>query len=362
MTKLAYVINYIENNGPSKVVLDIIKYLDSEKFDISLITLFPGNKPEIISSLKERGIKIYECKTLSRTKCLLGKCQEFSKIIENNSFDILHTHGLIPDVLSSRANVPVKKISTLHNNMFEDYFDNYGYIKSRIFIAIHMAALRKLDQCVCCSKSVYDVMKQHVSNISYIRNGIDPVQTHSVVTREQLGIPDSARLFLYAGVLNVRKNVGWLIKSFVKYHNDNEYLLVLGKGDKEVECRVAADDHVKMLGFRSNIAAYMQISDIYVSASKSEGFSISVLEAISMGLGLFLSDIPSHREIIEMAPDIYIGELFLTNSFAEKINELRNKQFDKEEISDFQHMRVSAKGMSLNYQSRYEQLLDKRSL
>ncbi len=39
MIKLAYVINYITNNGPSRVVLDIIKYLNKEKFDISLITL-----------------------------------------------------------------------------------------------------------------------------------------------------------------------------------------------------------------------------------------------------------------------------------------------------------------------------------
>lgn len=84
MIKLAYVINYITNNGPSRVILDIIKYLDKETFNISLITLFPENKPEIISFLKENGIKIYECKTLSRRKCLQGKSQEFNKIIKGD--------------------------------------------------------------------------------------------------------------------------------------------------------------------------------------------------------------------------------------------------------------------------------------
>ena len=357
MIKLAYVINYITNNGPSRVILDIIKYLNKEEFDISLITLFPQNKPEIIGLLKKSGIKIYECETLSRIKCLQGKDQEFNKIIEDNSFDIIHTHGIIPDILSSHIKLPAKKVSTLHNNMFEDYLDSYGYIKSRIFIAMHMVALKKLDLCVCCSKSVYDVMKQYLANTTYIRNGIEPAKARSVITRKQLGIPDNARLFLYAGVLNTGKNVVWLVQNFVKCRNDNEFLLVLGKGEKEVECQAVVDDHVKLLGFQSDPAAYMQISDIYISASRSEGFSISVLEAISMGLGLFLSDIPSHRETIEMASDIYIGELFSEESFARKISELRNKQFQKEEISRFQHMSASAKSMSQNYQSSYKQLL-----
>lgn len=353
MIKLAYVINYITNNGPSRVILDIIKYLDKETFNISLITLFPENKPEIISFLKENGIKIYECKTLSRRKCLQGKGQEFNKIIEDNSFDIIHTHGIIPDVLSSHIKIPAKKVSTLHNNMFEDYLDSYGYIKSRIFIAMHLVALKKLDLCVCCSKSVYDVMKQYLANTTYIRNGIEPAKARSVITRKQLGIPDNARLFLYAGVLNTGKNVVWLVQNFVKCRNDNEFLLVLGKGEKEVECQAVADDHVKLLGFQSDPAAYMQISDVYISASKSEGFSISVLEAISMGLGLFLSDIPSHKEVIGMSDDIPLGKVFTANSFAEDLNELRAFKFNRQNIITFQKQHLSAKGMSHEYELQY---------
>lgn len=357
MIKLAYVINYITNNGPSRVVLDIIRYLNQEKFDISLITLLPENDSEIIDSLQRSGIKIYECKTLSRVKCLQGKCEEFNKIIGDNLFDIIHSHGMIPDILSSRVKISAKKVSTIHNNMFEDYLDSYGYIKSRIFIALHVAALKKLDLCVCCSKSVYDALKIYLANTTYIRNGIEPVKAHSVVTREELGIPGTARLFLYAGALNIRKNVVWLIKNFVKYRNNDEYLLVLGQGEREAECHTAADGHVKLLGFQSDPAAYIQISDVYISASRSEGFSISVLEAISMGVGLLLSDVPSHREMIEMASNIYIGELFSEESFATKIGELRNHQFHKEEISHFQCMCASAKKMSQNYQSSYKQLL-----
>lgn len=354
MIRIAYVINYIVKNGPSSVVLNIINNIDREKYEVSLITLFSGNSPEVVAHLKSIGVSVYECTTLSRMKCLLGQCKEFDDTVKKGHYDILHTHGLIPDIVSSRLNTPVRKITTIHNNMYEDYLDSYGWIKSRIFITLHLKALKKLDECVCCSESVYKVMMQRLNNVTFIRNGIEPAHARSVATREELNIPDDARVLLYAGVLNSRKNIVWLIEKFVQYHENKEYLLVLGNGEKEVECKAKADDHVRMLGFQTDPIAYMNISDVYVSASKSEGFSISVLEALSCGLGLLLSDIPSHREVVEMGKDVYLGEIFGTTNFEATLNQLRKNQLDKERIAEFQRKELSANGMAEAYQREYE--------
>ena len=355
MIRIAYVINYIVKNGPSSVVLNIINNLDREKYDVSLITLFSGNNPEVIEYLKSNGVSVYECATLSRMKCLLGQSKEFSDIVDKGHFDILHTHGIIPDILSSRLHTAAKRITTIHNNMYEDYLDSYGYAKSRIFIALHLAALKKMDECVCCSRSVYDVMKWRLPNASFIRNGIEPVQAHSVITRFEVDVPKDARVFLYAGVLNFRKNIVWLIEEFVRYHESDEYLLVLGSGEKETECKAKADDHIRMLGFQTDPIAYMNISDVYVSASKSEGFSISVLEALSCGLGLFLSDIPSHREVVEMGQDVYLGETFSPDDFEVKLKALKERKINKSVIRAFQEKELSAKSMAVGYQKRYEE-------
>lgn len=354
MIRIAYVINYIVKNGPSSVVLNIINNLDREKYDVSLITLFSGNNPEVIEHLKSNGVSVYECATLSRMKCLLGQCKEFDDTVKKGHYDVLHTHGLIPDIVSSRLNTPIKKITTIHNNMYEDYLDSYGWVKSRIFIALHLNALKKLNECVCCSESVYKVMRKKLNNTTFIRNGIEPVKAQSVVTREGLDIPNEARVFLYAGVLNTGKNIVWLIENFAKYHNENEYLIVLGKGDKEIEGKEKADSHVRMLGFQSDPIAYMNISDVYTSASKSEGFSISVLEALSCGLGLFLSDIPSHMEVVSMGQDVYLGETFNAASFKKKMVLLRKSKLSREKIAEFQKCELSAKGMTLQYQGKYE--------
>lgn len=356
MKRIAYVINYIVKNGPSSVVLNLINNLDRLEYDVSLITLFEGNDAEVVSTLRNNGVTVYECSTLSRTKCLLGQSKEFSDVVEKGHFNILHTHGIIPDILSSRLRTTIKRITTLHNNMYEDYLDSYGYAKSRIFIALHLAALKKLDECVCCSKSVYDVMKQHLPNTSFIRNGIESVQAHSVITRAEVDVLEDARVFLYAGVLNSRKNIVWLVDNFVQYHKSDEYLLVLGSGEKEAECKAKADDHVRILGFQIDPIAYVNISDVYVSASKSEGFSISVLEALSCGLGLFLSDIPSHREVIETGQNVYLGETFSPGDFGLKLNALRGKKTNKTEIRAFQEKELSAKKMAIRYMEYYKKV------
>lgn len=353
MIRIAYVINYIVKNGPGSVVLNLINNIDRATYDISLITLFSGNDLEVVAQLKDKGISVYECTTLSRMKSLLGQSKEFSEIVDKGHFDILHTHGIIPDILSSRLRTTAKRITTIHNNMYEDYLDTYGYAQSRIFIALHMAALKRLDKCVCCSKSVYDVMKLHLLNASFIRNGIEPAQAHSVVTREEVDVPEDARVFLYAGVLNSRKNIAWLVEKFVQYHENSEYLLVLGRGEKEAECKAKADNHVRMLGFQIDPIAYMNISDVYVSASKSEGFSISVLEALSCGLGLLLSDIPSHREVVEMGQDVYLGETFSQDCFKAKLGALREGEINKTDIMAFQGKELSAKKMAQQYEIVY---------
>jgi glycosyltransferase involved in cell wall biosynthesis len=363
MIKIGFVINYITNNGPSNVVLDIIRNLDREQYNIFLITLFEGNDDSIVADLQKNGVRVFPCKTLSRAKCLLGKDREFQEIVQREGFDIIHSHGFIPDILSSRVKTSVKKISTLHNNMFEDYVQTYGKLKAKIFIRMHLDALKKMDCCVGCSKSVYQVMQKYLRNVTFIRNGIKPKIAKHTVTRKELNIPEDAVVFVFSGGLSFGKNVQFLVQNFVQYHNINEFLVLLGDGSEREACEQMADDHIKLLGFQDDPAAYYNISDIYASASRSEGFSISVLEALSCGLGLFLSDIPSHREVIDMGRDLYLGENFSIQddgrSFSTAIKKLREKynKIDKEVIKNFQQMRLSDKAMTTKYDKVYSKVL-----
>lgn len=89
----------------------------------------------------------------------------------------------------------------------------------KVASSLHLMARKRLDECVCCSKSVYDVMKPYLSNVSFARNGIEPMQTYSDITRAEIDVPEDARVFLYAGVLNSRKNITWLVEKFAQYQD-----------------------------------------------------------------------------------------------------------------------------------------------
>lgn len=337
------------------MVLSLIKNLDATQFEASLITLFEENDSEVVQELRSHGVTVFTCNSLTRMGCLCGKNNEFTRIVKRERFDILHTHGFIPDILSSRLQLPIKRVTTLHNNMFEDYRDSYGKIKGRLFTRIHLVALRKLDLCVCCSRSVYQVMAPHVSHSTYVCNGIPSRKVSATVTRQKMNLSEGAWVFLYAGGLNTGKNVEYLVRNFVKFHLDNEYLLILGTGKTQVACAEAADDHVQLLGFRENPTAYMDISDIYISASKSEGFSISVLEALSCGLGLFLSAIPSHWEVMVAGKSIYLGEIFHENDFKQQLIKLRTNRakIDKKAIRELQMTQFSDEVMTRRYEKLY---------
>lgn len=358
MKRIAYVINFIVNGGPSAVVLNMVHNLDRMKYEPVLITLFQGNSSEIIDREKKNGLQIIECKYQSRLQFLLFGLSQYKKILSENRIDIVHGHGFVPDLMNARLRNEFKTINTTHNIMFEDYPLNYGKIKGAIYCFAHLWAMKRLDQVVCCSKSVCDVMEKYLSRCQYIENGIENFTFERQVSRKSLGLPEDAIIFLYAGYLIRRKRVPFLVKEFVKNHGPKEYLLILGKGEEESLCRKLADDHVIFVGFQSNPYQYMVISNVYTSASSSEGFSISVLEALYCGLGLFLSDIPSHREVIEGTSKVYLGECFSKSNFKEKYNKLIKSlsYIQTDTICSYQRENLSAASMMNKYQELYDKL------
>jgi len=86
-------------------------------------------------------------------------------------------------------------------------------------------------------------------------------------------------------------------------HVDKLSLIMLGDGAQRYKLmqRIAAVDLVKRVHFIGNVPevemrTHFQASDIYVSASHSDGSSVSLLQAMACGLPAIVSDIPGNRE------------------------------------------------------------------
>ena len=78
---------------------------------------------------------------------------------------------------------------------------------------------------------------------------------------------------------------------------------VIGDGPLRapLESEVAAlgiDGHVRFLGRRTDVPQLLANLDLFVSASRSEGLPLAVLEAMAAGCPILCSDIPGHREVL----------------------------------------------------------------
>ncbi|UCD43485.1 MAG: glycosyltransferase family 4 protein [Chloroflexota bacterium] len=99
-----------------------------------------------------------------------------------------------------------------------------------------------------------------------------------------------------------------LAKAFVKsaQKNDELRLIMLGNGSlanqlRQTFTRGGVMDRVIFPGqvTHTDLPKYFQMADIYVSASRTDGSSISLIEAFASGRPAIVSDIPGNREWVE---------------------------------------------------------------
>lgn len=355
---VAILLNSYHNAGPSNVMRNIIKHLDTKSVHVILVTLLCKNSYSDIQELRKTGIETIEFNFASKRDAILKGPQELRKIVKQFQIDVIHSNSVITDLISVLSRCEVLRICTLHNNMFYNYYEYYGKYTGAFIIRLHLWVLKRIDTCVCCSKNIYDDLSIKLENLITIRNGVEYKSDCRNISRESLNIPSDVLVYIYVGKLVSRKNVLWLAKQFKKYHDQDEYLLILGNGPDVNMLNSINDDHIILCGFIDTPQIYFNISDVYVSASLSEGFSLSVLEALSFGILLLLSDIPSHQEVFQMCGEFYIGEMFQsanTSSFEDALNVIRKKirSTNRNAIKHLAQNTFSASTMASAYQELY---------
>jgi glycosyltransferase involved in cell wall biosynthesis len=70
---------------------------------------------------------------------------------------------------------------------------------------------------------------------------------------------------------------------------------------------------------QENLPAYYRAADLYVSASQSDGSSVSLMEALASGLPALVSDIPGNREWVRRGKEGWLFALNDRRGLADKI-------------------------------------------
>ena len=147
-----------------------------------------------------------------------------------------------------------------------------------------------------------------------VGNGVDisKFQPHSKdQARAKLGIAPKARVLISVGGLVERKGfhrVIPLLPELLKTYPDLVYLIVGGasaEGDNRAELEKMVADlglgaHVRFLGPKPHeeLAAVLSAADVFVLATRAEGWANVFLEAMACGLPVVTTDVGGNREVV----------------------------------------------------------------
>ena len=103
--------------------------------------------------------------------------------------------------------------------------------------------------------------------------------------------------------LDRRKNIGEALRAFSAIPSQRGSMMVVGDGPERKELAELAKKTGKGVTFTGEVArdelrAILSRSEIFVTSSLSEGFGLSLLEAMSAGCAVIVSNIGAHTELV----------------------------------------------------------------
>jgi glycosyltransferase involved in cell wall biosynthesis len=175
-------------------------------------------------------------------------------------------------------------------------------LKSRL----RRVVARNASAVVANSATGSDVWAHHAPGTRprfVVRNAIDYGAIRAARLEDPLGL---GRYVLYAGRLQALKNIPVVLTALRRVVSGcpDVSAVLCGEGPERhlVDAAVADEGFsgkLRYLGFRPDVWALMREAAALVSVSLVEGQPNVVLEAMAAGCPLVVSDIPSHREIVD---------------------------------------------------------------
>jgi glycosyltransferase EpsD len=268
---------------------------------------------------------------------------QLKKIIDDQDFELIHTHTPMGSVVTRLAAVSARSkgtrvIYTAHGFHF---FKGAALMNWIIFYSIEKIMAKFTDTIITINKEDYlRVSNNFHSDVEYIPGvGIDTSKFDAVMTnsekvrlRQSLGLKQSDFLLIYVAEISKRKNQLWLIDSLSNFllENPSVHLLLVGKDSLNNECTSFAKDlklssQVHILGYRKDIPQLMKISNLAVSASKQEGLPMNIIEAVYLGLPTVVTDCRGNRDIISNNENGFVVDLNDKITFQKKVESIYNK-------------------------------------
>lgn len=167
--------------------------------------------------------------------------------------------------------------------------------------------------------------------------------------RDEFNIPSKAKVILSVGEVNRNKNHKLGITSISKLNDDSIYYIICGQGklieeNRKLAKALGVDNRVIFAGYRSDVERFYNTADIFLFPSLREGLSVSMMEAMAMGVPIICNSIRGNTDLI----DDGINGVLINNTVEEAVKAIKlllNNSSLRESISMAEREKIEQFGL-----------------
>lgn len=167
----------------------------------------------------------------------------------------------------------------------------------------------------------------------------NPTDEQKAMDKIMFGFKSDDFLLCNVAEINSNKNQKMLIKMLLLLRKNvpNAKLLLIGPEHdggrlRRLIAKNQLQDDVLLLGWRNDVPSLLQIADVYVASSKSEGLPINIIEAMASGLPVVASRNRGHIDLIENEVNGCLVDLNDYQDMATKVLKLHDNALFRQSI------------------------------
>ena len=307
MKKILFVMPNLRGGGAEKVLIDILKNIDKKKFHITLLLFNMGEiyDEEIPKDINVKCVKdimkFMPVRIWSRLAKYFPKL--FYKLIIREKYDteIAFMEGLATRFVAGSDNMKSKKVAWIHADLLK-----FHWTKSMFLEGKEEDSYSKFDDLVFVSSNAKvafsNLFKENKSRKHVIYN---PIIAHEIELKSnQDNIKFDDFTVVSVGRLDYQKGYDRLIKVHADLVNMYPHkLVILGEGPEREELEklinnLSVENSVELKGFVKNPHSYIKAADLFISSSRSEGYSLVICESMILEKPILATNVTGPREIL----------------------------------------------------------------
>ena len=380
-SKIGIVIPTLHGAGCEKLLSEMLFEFERE-FDIDLILYehkIDYNIPNNLNIITLNSQNTASNNIIYKIIRAVKRIDKIGKTIKQNNYDavISFIDGCnINTFLGCKLHRCKTPLILAEHTINEGFFKNNKYAKKveRLYKFLLKVTYNNADKVIVISKAMKRYMKDKlkISNeMTVIYNGIDTKKFNLAKNKNsnlEKEFVNAKIKLLNVARLDDNKNQQYLINLMpeILKQKPEMKLFIIGKGEKENELKTLIknlnlENKIFLLGWKNNVQDYMKEADVFVMSSKYEGFPMTIIESISVGLPVVSS--LSNKSIYEVLKDKNYGQVVKLEDKKEFLNAivyyLENK-IDKEILHKYIKENFSLEKTTNEYIKTIKKAIDEK--